>query len=198
MTYSSMNEYLNDLRSNLRDLPKEERDIIIEEIESHFIEKVDELTNKGFNEEAALKKTLTDFKSPSELSKEYIKETLEEDTSHLINVIFLNLSIMGLTVLALPILKGFDWAWIAVGGPTFVVGLIIIYVKKYWSRIEINYINTLPKIVLYMLFPVSLLLFWIANNASGKILTSSLYYMLMYWLLLAIYYFFIKKIKKAI
>lgn len=72
MAYSNINEYLHELRKHLKNLPNKETESLIEEIKSHLYEEVQELTKKGVTKEAALTQVISNFKTPYELSQEYL------------------------------------------------------------------------------------------------------------------------------
>lgn len=192
---SNITDYLNELSKNIRELPKAEKETILDEIEMHLQEKLIDLKKEGYSESEATNKMLSEFKSPSSLSKDYLKEYDNNDKKKnpTISFFLLVLGIMGLSTLSLPILDTYlDLARLVLGIPLVICGIITLFLLKRKDTYISGFLKTAPKILLSLLFPVSLLFYWLAFNKSGGVVMFSLYYMLVYWLLLAIYYVAIK------
>ncbi|MFD1412513.1 HAAS signaling domain-containing protein [Oceanobacillus jeddahense] len=183
---STIHDYLKELSKNLSDLPKEEKEAILEEIEMHL------------NENEATSKMLREFKTPYSLSQDYLQEYDYKDQRKIPNASFflLNLGMMGLAMLVLPILDArFDsssLARISLGVPMLLCGIITLFFIKRKDYHISKFIKAAPYFLLSLFFPVSLLFFWIAANQNDGIVMFSLYYMLIYWLLLVVYYVIIR------
>ncbi len=195
---STINDYLNELSKNLSDLPKEEKEAILEEIEMHFTEKLMELEKEGYNESEATSKLLREFKTPHSLSQDYLKEFDNKDKKKIPTVPFflLNVGLLGIGTLALPILDAnldsSALARLALGIPELICGIITLFLIKRKDYHIAQFFKAAPIILLSLCFPGSLLLFWIAFNQNDGIVMFSLYYMFVYWVLLVIYYITIK------
>lgn len=191
---ATIHDYLKELSKNLSDLPKEEKEAILEEIEMHLNEKLMELEKEGYHENEATSKMLREFKTPYSLSQDYLQEYDYKDQRKIPNASFflLNLGMMGLAMLVLPILDArFDsssLARISLGVPMLLCGIITLFFIKRKDYHISKFIKAAPYFLLSLFFPVSLLFFWIAANQNDGIVMFSLYYMLIYWLLLVVYY----------
>ncbi|MUK90507.1 hypothetical protein GMD78_19295 [Ornithinibacillus sp. L9] len=201
MTYSSVNEYINSLKKSLVDFPTNERASILEEIEVHLNEKINDLIKSGYSNEAAINKVLTEFKPPQELSEEYLKDNYKTNDhfQNTTSIAIINIGLFGLSFLALPILKeSLDLAFIIFGGLLTLIFVIIVTIKKHWKPDEIKTVNVIPKVILYLLSPASMLFLWISIKSSEGIVMFSLYYMFVYWIILLLIWLFVKLILKKI
>ena len=182
---------MSKLSDNLKSLPEEERESIVEEIEIHLKDKVNSLRNEGYSDEEAVNKMLSEFKSPDSLSKDYLKEYDEIEIREQPNITFylLNAGLTGLAFLSLPILKNqLELAQIALGVPLVICGLITLLLLKEQDKSIASILKISPKILLSLYLPASLLFFWIAFNQEDGFVDFSFYYMLVYWLILLVYY----------
>lgn len=188
--YQSVNEYLDQLSNNLKELPKPEREAVVDEIEVHLNDKVKSLKISGYTDEEAIKKVLSDFKTPNSLSKELLEEydetTLERKPT--VSFFILSMGMSGLAFLSLPILeKKLELAWVILGGFLTVCGLIKLLSNNQFQLMEIGVLKVSLKIIISLYFPVSLLFLWIAFNQNDGMVSFSLYYMFIYWLVLLLY-----------
>ncbi|MGX4668368.1 HAAS signaling domain-containing protein [Cerasibacillus sp. JNUCC 74] len=192
---SSIKKYLNELSENLNELPNEEKEAILDEIEMHLKEKLNVLKKEGYSENEATNKILSEFKSPYSLSKDYLEEFDNADKKKRPSVSFflLVIGLMGLPTLALPIRdNNLELAWLTLGIPQVMCGIITLFLVKRKDTFISGYFKVAPIILLSLCFPLSILFLWIAFNQNDGIVMFSLYYMLGYWLLLLIYYLVIK------
>lgn len=185
-----VNEYLEELSKHLKELPKAEREAVIEEIEVHLKDKVEALKTRGYSDEEAIKKVLSDFKTPHSLSKELLVEYDETalERKPTLSFFILSMGVSGLAFLSLPILETeLELAWIILGGFLTVCGLIKLLSSKQFQLLELGVLKVSLKLIITLYFPASLLFLWIVFKQNEGMVLFSLYYMFVYWLVLVLY-----------
>lgn len=191
-----INKYLGELSKYLSVLPKRERENIVIEIELHLNEKVNELKEEGYNDQQAVNKVLTEFKTPKSLSMEMMEEYDDKEIKKkpTFFYFFSVFCLAGFSQLAIPILRReLDLAFISFGLILITCGIISMFLKNKWRIIEIDLLRIFPKITLSVPFPISILFFWIAVKQQNSLVLTWIYYVVAYWLLLLIYGLLSKK-----
>jgi hypothetical protein len=184
--------YLALLKNNLCTLTDEERQLCVSEIKDHLYEKINEKKQSGLTNKEAISITLNEFEDPVKLADRYIQEFGKTyrpaRTSSFFMISFI---LTGLGFLMLPIFEGyFEWAYITIASIVILLSTPVLYFRKLFSE-EIKLIKSLSKILIYLHFPISILLFWIRNNIEGQIHMFSLYYLVIYLFLIGVIFVFI-------
>ncbi|WP_336045689.1 HAAS signaling domain-containing protein [Solibacillus ferritrahens] len=194
MRENSVNEYLETLKENLTGVPQEEIKLILHEIEDHLNGEIQNEIDKGKDRQEAEKYVISRFKKPQQLAEEYL-QTYEESNPK--SVTFLSVTSMwfiGAVYLMNPILKGFiEPAFFTLGLAVLIFASIYLMLKKNWRKLEIKTIKLIPPTIAFLIFPLSIVSFWINGNINSFLLS----YTVIYWVFLIIssLYFF-KIIKK--
>lgn len=201
MKINNTNDYLNNLEQHLGDLPTSEKESIIEEIRDHFINEIEKRKNNGESKEQAEINTINTFKEPKQLAKDFLSgsknrksdtalEYSKEDLNTLsLSFFLINLWLGGSALLAIPISDGYiQLHHVGVGMIAVLITYIHILTKKTWKNIEIKSVRSIQRAIAFLLFPGSLLLFWINGNITSFLIT----YSVIYWIFLLVNWFIFK------
>ncbi|WP_339213871.1 hypothetical protein [Solibacillus sp. FSL W8-0372] len=194
MRENNVNEYLETLKENLTGVPREEIKPILHEIEDHLNREIQNEIHNGKDRQEAEKYVLSKFKKPQQLAEDYLQTYEQSPKSVTFLSVVSSMWLIGAVYLMNPILKGFiEPAFFTLGLAVLVFASIYLMLKKNWRKLEIKTVKLIPPTIAFLIFPLSIVSFWINGNINSFLLS----YTVIYWLFLIIssLYFF-KIIKK--
>lgn len=189
-----IDDYLSSLSRKLSDVPSSEKQSILDEIRDHLEGEVQSQIENGINRQKAEENVLVNFKSPEDLSNDYLRTYEETDQKQFtFSMVLISLWIIGSIYLMMPILNGeVDIAQFVLGISVSVVAIIYLLVKRIWRRAEVKLLKSFPRLILFLHFPLSLISFWINGNINSFLLS----YTAIYWIFLLISGLYFRYISK--